>query len=138
MQENKEFTPESNNNIKISEEVIITIASVSISEIEGVSGTGMGIVEGIAKIFAKKPLTTGIKVTISENNVIIDINVIMNYGVRIPEVAWNIQEAVKKEVELMTGLVVEKVNVRVVGIEIPQEETKDSKSVDVENTTDNQ
>jgi len=136
MQENKDFTPENNNNIKISEEVIITIASVSISEIDGVSGTGMGIVEGIAKIFTKKPLNGGIKVTISENNVIIDINVIMNYGVRIPEVAWNIQEAVKKEVELMTGLSVEKVNVRVVGIDIPQEEAKDSKVVDVENTTD--
>jgi len=136
MEENKEFVAENNNNIKISEEVIITIASVSVSEIEGVSGTGMGIVEGIAKMFSKKPSNGGIKVSISENNVIIDINVIMNYGVRIPEVAWNIQEAVKKEVELMTGLIVEKVNVRVVGIDIPQEEAKPSNEPNVENTTD--
>lgn len=46
----------------------------------------------------------------------------MNYGVRIPEVAWNVQDAVKREVELMTGLTVTKVNVRVVGIEVPQED----------------
>ena len=137
MDEIKEFT-EANNNIKISDEVIITIASVAVSEIEGVSGTGTGIVEGFARMFGKKPSAGGIKVTIAENDVAIDMNVIMKYGVRIPEVAWNIQDAVKKEVELMTGLSVSKVNVRVVGIEVPHEEEKDSEIVNTENTTDNE
>ena len=137
MDEIKEFT-EATNNIKISEEVIITIASVAVSEIEGVSGTGTGIVEGFARMFSKKPSTGGIKVAMTETDVSIDMNVIMKYGVRIPEVAWNIQDAVKKEVELMTGLAVEKVNVRVVGIEVPQEEPKDLEEVNTENTTDNE
>lgn len=110
-------------NVKISEEVIITIASVAVSEIEGISGTGTGIVEGLARKFAKRPAGGGIKVSMSDTDVMIDINVIMNYGVRIPEVAWNVQDAVKKQVELMTGLNVTKVNVRVVGIEIPADET---------------
>ena len=89
-------------------------------------------------MFSKKPSTGGIKVTKTETDVSIDMNVIMKYGVRIPEVAWNIQDAVKKEVELMTGLAVEKVNVRVVGIEVPQEEPKDLEEVNTENTTDNE
>lgn len=110
-------------NVKISEEVIITIASVAVSEIDGISGTGTGIVEGLARKFAKRPAGGGIKVSMSDTDVTIDINVIMNYGVRIPEVAWNVQDAVKKQVELMTGLNVTKVNVRVVGIEIPADET---------------
>lgn len=126
-------------NIKISEEVIVTIASVAVAEIKGVSGTGAGIVEGFARKFAKKPAGGGIKVTMSENEVSIDINVIMNYGVRIPEVAWNVQDAVKKEVELMTGLSVVKVNVRVVGIDVPQDaEAEASEDLNTENTTDNE
>ncbi len=118
--------------IKISDEVIETIASVAISSIDGVSGTGSGIVDGIARRFTKKPSTSGIKATVNEGTTNVDINIVVNYGVRIPEVAWNVQDAVKKEIELMTGLTVEKINVRVVGIDIPAEE----KDEDTDNTTD--
>ncbi len=124
-------------NIRISDEVVVTIASVAVSEIEGVSGTGAGIVEGIARKFSKKSAGGGIKVTMTEDTVSIDINVIMNYGVRIPEVAWNVQDAVKREVELMTGLSVERVNVRVVGIDVPQENSEEQIE-DIENTTENE
>lgn len=123
-------------NVKISEEVIITIASVAVSEIEGISGTGTGIVEGLARKFAKRPAGGGIKVSMSDTDVTIDINVIMNYGVRIPEVAWNVQDAVKKQVELMTGLNVTKVNVRVVGIEIPADETAPEIAENTDGTED--
>ena len=65
-----------------------------------------------------------IKVDIKENNVTLDLNVIIEYGVKIPEVAWEIQEAVKKAIESMTGLDVEKVNIHVVGINVPKIEEK--------------
>lgn len=129
MSENNEII---NGTIKISDEVIETIASVAIAEIKGVSSTGSGFVDGIAKRFTKKPLTTGIKANVSETNVSVDINIVVNYGVRIPEVAWEVQDAVKKEIELMTGLAVDKVNVRVVGIDIPMEEENKDKSTDEE------
>ena len=131
MDENKEVK---SGNIKISEEVIITIASVAVSEIEGVSGTGTGLVDEIARRLSKKPISSGIKATITEDSVTIDINIIVKYGVKIPEVAWNVQDAIKKETELMTGLNVDKVNVRVVGIDIPQEDT--NKTVNKDITTD--
>ena len=121
-----------NGNIKISDEVIETIASVAVSSVDGVSGTGSGIVDGIARKFSKKPSTTGIKATVNESATSVDINIVVKYGVRIPEVAWTVQDAVKKEIELMTGLTVEKINVRVVGIDIPTEK----KDMDTDNTTD--
>ena len=123
-----------NGNIRISDEVIVTIASVAVSEIEGVSGTGGGFVEDIARKLVKKPLNTGIKATVDEESTSVDINIVVKYGVRIPEVAWNVQDAVKKEVELMTGLAVEKVNVRVVGIDIPDDEA--SSKVNKDSTKD--
>ncbi len=111
--------------IKISEEVIETIASVAVSEIDGVSSVGAGLVDGIARRLGKKQFSGGIKASVNEETVTVDINIVVKYGARIPEVAWNVQDAVKKEIELMTGLKAEKVNVRVVGIDIPQEEEKE-------------
>ena len=119
MSENNEMI---NGMIKISDEVVETIASVAISEISGVSSTGSGFVDGIAKRLTKKPVTSGIKANIGEETVSVDINIVVKYGVRIPEVAWEVQDAVKREIELMTGLTVDNVNVRVVGIDIPMDD----------------
>lgn len=129
MSESKEVL---NSNIKISDEVIETIASVAVSEIEGVSSTGAGFVDGITRRLTKRPATGGIKATVDENNTTVDINIVVKYGVRIPEVAWNVQDAVKREIELMTGLNVDRVNVRIVGIDIPVPEEPE----DLENTTE--
>lgn len=118
-----------NGNIKISDEVIETIASVAVSEIEGVSSTGTGIVDGIARRLSKKPVSGGIKASVNEDTTSVDINIIVKYGVRIPEVAWNVQDAVKREIELMTGLKVDKVNVRIVGIDIPAEEDDETEAI---------
>ena len=127
MSETKEVS-----NIKISDEVIETIASVAVSNVDGVCSTGFGFVDGIARRLSKKPSTSGIKANMGEGTTNVDVNIVVKYGARIPEVAWNVQDAVKKEIELMTGLAVEKVNVRVVGIEIPE----DKKDEDTDNTTD--
>ena len=111
-----------NGSIKISEEVVETIASVAVSEIEGVCSVGTGIVDGIARRLSKKTFLNGIKASVDEEAVTVDINIVVKYGARIPEVAWNVQDAVKREIELMTGLKTEKVIVRVVGIDIPSDE----------------
>ena len=129
MDETKEIV---NSSIKISDEVIETIASVAVSEIEGVSSMGTGFVDGIARRITKKSMSAGIKANVNDNSVGVDISIVVKYGVRIPEVAWNVQDAVKKEIELMTGLTVEKVNVKVVGIDIPEEDNKEN----TENTTE--
>ena len=71
---------------------------------------------GITEIFGKKGLTKGIKVEVGDKETKIDVNIIAEYGVRIPDVAFEIQNRVKKAVESMTGLKVEEVNVHVQGV----------------------
>ena len=112
----KDLVTQNSGNIKISDEVIITIAAVAVSEVEGVSCAG-GTLNEIAQKFGKKNFAKGIKVTM-DDEVTIDINVVAEYGIKIPEVAWNVQESVKKSVELMSGLPVGRVNVHVVDVEL--------------------
>ncbi len=128
MENNMNEIMESTGNIKISDEVVATITNIAVSEINGVSGLGGTFTGDIAQMLGKKSFTKGIKVDIKENNVTLDLNVIIEYGVKIPEVAWEIQEAVKKAIESMTGLDVEKVNIHVVGINVPKTEDKNTQN----------
>ena len=73
----------------------------------------------------KKNLSKGIKVDVGEKETKIDVNIIVEYGVRIPDVAFEIQSRVKKAVESMTGLKVTGVNIHVQGIKTNMQENKD-------------
>ena len=96
-----------------------------------------GFAGGISEVLSgKKNLAKGIKVDKNENKVKIDVNIIVEYGTRIPDVAFEIQNRVKKAVENMTGLAVEEVNVHVQGVDTnvkkeekvnKQEETNEDK-----------
>lgn len=104
-------------NIKISVEVVSTIAGIAASEISGVSCMYTSFVDGVAQRFgAKKNNTKGVKVDMSQGVANIDLYVVVDYGVKIPELAWEIQENVKNSVESMTGLKVSKVNIHIEGI----------------------
>lgn len=106
-----------NEGIQISSDVVAVIAGVAVSEVQGVSGMSGGFAGGITEVLSgKKNLAKGIKVDIDENTAKIDVNIIVEYGSRIPDVAFEIQNRVKKSVENMTGLKVEEVNVHVQGV----------------------
>ena len=110
-------------NINISDEVVTTIAGIAIADIDGVAEMAGGIAGGLSEVLSgKKNLSKGIKAEIDGNDVKIDVNIIVNYGVRIPDVAFDIQNKVKNNVENMTGLRVEEVNVHVQGVNIEQTE----------------
>ncbi len=103
--------------IKISNEVIAVIAGVAVSEVPGVYGMSGGLAGGISEALkGKKNLAKGIKVEATEKSAKIDVNIIVEYGSRIPDVAFEIQNRVKKSVENMTGLKVSEVNVHVQGV----------------------
>lgn len=105
------------NNINISEDVIGIIAGIAAAEVEGVSGMTLGIVDGINQILgSNKKYSKGVKVELQDNEVVIDLYVIVKYGVKIPDVAFSIQNSVKSSVETMTGLKVKMVNINVQGI----------------------
>ena len=77
---------------------------------------------GITDVFGKK-MSKGIKVDATEKNIKIDANIIVEYGVRIPDIAFEIQNRVKKAVESMTGLNVVEVNVHVQGVNLQEDTT---------------
>ena len=117
-----EISEANNEQIKIADDVVSIIAGKAASEISGVAGMAGGFAGGISEVFSgKKNLSKGIKVDVGEEEVKIDVNIIVEYGARIPDVAFEIQNRVKKAVETMTGLNVTSVNVHVQGVNIPEE-----------------
>ncbi len=130
-----------NEGIQISNDVVAVIAGVAVSEVQGVSGMSGGFAGGITEVLSgKKNLAKGIKVEINEDTVKIDVNIIVEYGSRIPDVAFEIQNRVKKSVGNMTGLKVEEVNVHVQGVNtdtvMNEKESDKEESVENENKND--
>ncbi len=111
------------NEIKIANDVVAVIAGVAVSEVSGVAEMAGGFAGGITEVLSgKKNLAKGIKVEVGEKDTKIDVNIIVEYGVRIPDVAFEIQNRVKKAVETMTGLNVLEVNVHVQGVSTESKE----------------
>ena len=106
-----------NTGVKIANDVIAVIAGVAVSEVSGVYAMSGGFAGGITEVLkGKKNLAKGIKVEVNDKTTKIDVNIIVEYGTRIPDVAFEIQSKVKKAVETMTGLSVTEVNVHVQGV----------------------
>ena len=127
--ENGEISLQSDSNeIKIADDVVAIIAGVAVSEVPGVYEMAGGFAGGITEVLSgKKNLAKGIKVEVGEKDTKIDVNIIVEYGVRIPDVAFEIQNRVKKAVEAMTGLSVVEVNVHVQGVNTEIKEQEEPK-----------
>lgn len=109
--------------VKISDEVVGVIAGLAATEIKGVVGMSANLVGGITQILTgKKNLSKGVKVSVGENSATIDLYIVVDYGINIPEVSKKVQENVKKTVETMTGLVVSAVNIHVHNVLVPKQE----------------
>lgn len=112
-------------NVKISVDVVSTIAGIATAEINGVAGMYGTFAGGIAEMLgAKKSPSKGVKVDMNGNNVTLDLYIVVDYGVRIPELAWEVQENVKNNVETMTGLDVQKVNIHIEGVSFEKDKTE--------------
>lgn len=108
--------------VKIADDVVEVIAALAATEIKGIAGMNENLVGGITHMLSgKKTLSKGVKVNVLENTSTIDLFVVVDYGVRIPEIAKQVQENVKKAVETMTGLSVSEVNLHVVNVKLPEE-----------------
>ena len=122
-------------NIQISDDVVSVIAGKAVSEAPGVYAMAGGFAGGISEVLSgKKNLSKGIKVEVGEKETKIDVNIIVEYGSRIPDVAFDIQNRVKTAVEGMTGLKVVAVNVHVQGVNT---ENVDSREENTETTDEN-
>ncbi len=107
--------------IQIHNNVISIIARLSALKVPGVVEMSGSLVDGLAGMIGKKPADCGIRVDLDENNVNIELHVVLEYGVRIPQVAWQIQNEVRQAVGQMTGKNVRSVNVVVQSVRLPNE-----------------
>ena len=129
---------DNNGNVNISDEVISVIASLAASGIKGVAGMAGGAIGGFAELIGKKNPSKGVKVVKEDDKLTIDLAIIVEYGAKIPDVAWELQDKVKNEVESMTGLSVATVNVSVDGVNVPitDDAAKEPEKADAAKATD--
>lgn len=117
---------EAQDSIKIADDVVAVIAGKAVSEIQGVASMAGGFAGGITEVLSgKKNLGKGIKVEVGDKDTKIDVNIIVEYGTRIPDIAFEIQNRVKKAVENMTGLKVLEVNVHIQGVHTTEETSEE-------------
>ena len=109
--------------VRIADEVIASIAGIAATDVPGVVGMSSGLIGGMAEMVGKKNPAKGVKVQVGAREVAVDLYIIVEYGLRIPDVALQVQEKVKEAVETATGLAVIEVNVHVQGVGFSQGDT---------------
>lgn len=107
--------------ITFASDVVATIAGLATIEVAGIAGMSGGVVDGMIELLGRRNLTKGVKVEVGAEECAIDVYVVVNYGVAIHTVAYNVQENIKRAIETMTGLRVVEVNVYIQGVSIEKE-----------------
>ncbi|MGG4032179.1 Asp23/Gls24 family envelope stress response protein [Paenibacillus cisolokensis] len=108
--------------IRISDDVVATIAGLAALETPGIAAMSGGISEGLAKRLSGKNVQRGVSVEVGQLEAAIDLRIIVHYGIPIQEVCRQLQRNVKEAVENMTGLNVVEVNVKVEGVAFKEDE----------------
>ena len=102
--------------VKIADDVVAMIASIAATEVEGVASMVGNITNELMSRVGMKKLTKGVKVSVIDGKVNVDLAITIDYGYNIPETCQSVQSKVKAAVENMTGLDVDVVNIRIGGI----------------------
>ncbi|MCB7303521.1 Asp23/Gls24 family envelope stress response protein [Bariatricus massiliensis] len=117
----KTLSEENLGEVQIADEVVAIIAGLASMEVEGVSSmAGNATRELIAKL-GMKSLSKGVKVDVLEGVVTVSLALNLKYGRNIKETTMKVQEKVKAAIENMTGLTVADINIRVAGVDMPEE-----------------
>ena len=126
--------------ISISSDVFTNITGMVATSCYGVKGMAVrSKTDGLVHLLRRESMGRGVKVVLDGDSAIIDLHITVIYGAKVPEVAWEIQEKVKKAVETMTGLTVDKVNIYIEGVVIEKEpkiQNRGAKIVEKEDAVD--
>lgn len=117
----REEKREDDEQVVISDDVVASIASKAATALDCVHGMSSSVAGDIVELLGVNNPTKGVTVKMSDGNVVIDVYVIVCYGRKFSDIAWDIQETVKTTVENMTGIIVESVNVHVQGVSFEKE-----------------
>lgn len=106
-------------NIIIDDSVIATLSGIAAMECYGLVGMATSsATEGLVELLKREHLTKGVRVTSEENRVVIELFIIVQFGISISVVSSNIIERVKYTIENTTGLTVERININVQGVRV--------------------
>lgn len=106
--------------VEIAPEVIEVIAGFASAEVDGVASMRGNFATGVAEKLGRKSHGKGIKVELGEDGIVIDVYVVMQFGVSIPDVAKRIQDNIRQALLNMTALEVNEINIHVVGVQFEQ------------------
>jgi len=113
--------------IIISNETIGSIVSLNLSEVKGVVGSRKSIIKEITDMLRGDTIeneieeaSRTIKVEIKDNKPLIKLNIIIKYGVRIPDIAWDIQSRVKKGLTKKLSIETNEIDIHIQGIQFPK------------------
>lgn len=102
--------------VSIADDVVVMIASIAATEVDGVASMVGNITNELISRVGMKKLTKGVKVSVIDGKVNVDLAITIDYGYNIPETCQSVQSKVKAAIENMTGLDVDVVNIRIGGI----------------------
>lgn len=111
--------------VEIAPEVIEVIAGFASQEVEGVASMRGNFATGVVEKLGRKSHGKGIKVELGEEGIVIDVYVVMQFGVSIPDVAKRIQDNIRQALLNMTALEVGEINIHVVGVQFEQKTTEE-------------
>ena len=110
--------------VHIADEVVAIIAGLAATDVPGVVSMGGNITNELVSKLGMKNLSRGVKVTVLENVVTVDLTLNIEFGKNILETSKKVQEKVKTSIENMTGLEVADVNIRIASVDMENEKGK--------------
>jgi uncharacterized alkaline shock family protein YloU len=114
---------------KVPNEVIAVCAMNAVRQTDGVSDMAAGLSESLSKnILGRDPLAKGIRISEEKDGLVIDVFVNVRYNTKIPIVAWDIQENVKRKVEEITEMPIQRVNIHVQGVGFDTSDTREEQT----------
>ncbi|NLV81863.1 MAG: Asp23/Gls24 family envelope stress response protein [Synergistaceae bacterium] len=114
--ESKTHQPDFDGKVRVSEDVIAQLATKALNSIEGVFPSNPGL---MANLRLGRKTVNGVRISVSdaeEPEIVIDAYILVKYGLRIPDICWDVQESIKEQVEQLTGYTIKSVNIYVQGI----------------------
>lgn len=113
--------------INISRTIIETLIHLILQDIKGIVIPKKNIFSKITETVVKggseesEKLAQEIRVEIKPDSLIVNLFLVINYGIRIPDLTWEIQTKVKEKIKEITGLEIDVINVHIQGIRYPRQ-----------------
>ena len=112
--------------VEIAPEVIEVMTGIAASEVDGLSSMRGNFASGVVERFGRKTHGKGVKVELTDEGILIDLYVVLQFGVSIPEVAQKLQTNIRQTIKNMTALEIAEINIHVVGVQTESREEIDN------------